>query len=322
MPRWFAWPNEMRESGILGINRRNLAYISESNARELYPRVDNKLITKRFCEKHQIPAPATYGVLRTHGDVKHFGTVVVNYPDFVVKPARGSTGRGIVVVARHDENAFVTSSGRSMSWPDLRYHLSAVVSGLYSLGGRPDHAIVEQRVVTHPSLEPVAVGGTPDVRVILYLGVPVMAMVRLPTFESGGCANLHQGAVAAAINLTTGVTYGGVCHNRAIDAHPDNGLPIAGMQLPDWGTLLDAAMRLGDVLKLGYLGVDFVFDAVAGPVVLEANARPGLAIQVAHRFGIRPRLDHVAHSRPSDRTGDARWKLMESLERFQPHSVS
>jgi len=33
-----------------------------------------------------------------------------------------------------------------------------------------------------------------------------------------------------------------------------------------------------------------VLDAALGPVVLEANARPGLAIQIANRCGLLPRL--------------------------------
>lgn len=322
MPRWFAWPSELKEHGILGMNRRNLAFILDSNQRSKYPRVDNKLLTKEICQEHDIPAPKTYFVFHNQGEVRHEGPRVAEYDDFVVKPARGAAGRGITVIARHDGDRFFTPGGREYAWSDLRYHLSAVVSGLYSLGGRPDSAIVEQRIVTHPVLEPLAVDGTPDVRVILYLGVPVMAMVRLPTVASGGRANLHQGAVAAAVDLMTGVTHGGVCRNRALDCHPDTGLTIAGVELPNWRELLGAAMRLGDVLELGYIGVDFVFDAGMGPVVLEANARPGLAIQVAHRHGIRWRLERVRHATPESRQGESRWDLIEEISRLSPYSAS
>ena len=142
----------------------------------------------------------------------------------------------------------------------------------------------------HPTMERIAVGGTPDVRVILYRNVPVMAMVRLPTIASEGRANLHQGAAAAAVHLVTGRTFGGVCNNRTIARHPDTGELIAGLEIPGWHDLLAAAMKLSDAIEMGYIGVDFVVDAKIGPVVLEANARPGLAIQVAHRIGLLPRL--------------------------------
>lgn len=313
MPRLFALPQELRESGILGINRRNLSYILEQNPRRLYPRVDDKLQTKAICEEASIPVPTTYTVIQSHSEIRKFKETIAEKQDFVIKPARGAAGRGVLVVVAHDGSECRTPSGRTIRWSEARYHVSTILSGLHSLGGRADRAIVEQRVVTHPALDAVAIGGTPDVRVILYLGVPVMAMVRLPTSGSGGRANLHQGAIAAAVDLLTGVTYGGVCRDRVVSVHPDTGAAIAGIELPDWRLLIDSAMRLGDALGLGYLGVDYMIDAARGPVVLEANARPGLAIQVAHRRGLLPRLHMISRAYPELREGDRRWELIAEL---------
>jgi alpha-L-glutamate ligase-like protein len=159
----------------------------------------------------------------------------------------------------------------------------------------------------------VAVEGTPDVRVIVYRGVPVMAMIRLPTTRSEGRANLHQGAVAAAVDLETGVTYGGVCENRSVTRHPDTKQPIAGIEIPQWRELLDAAMRMGDALEMGYVGIDFVIDINMGPVVLEANARPGLAIQLAHGEGILPRLAFVDSLSQEQRMGQRRLELIPQI---------
>lgn len=313
LKRFWAWPDELRESGILGINNRNVSYILEENPRRLYPRVDNKLLTKEICQKHGIPVPETYDVLSTHRDVKRFDKDSKDRREFVLKPANGAAGRGIVVIADRIGNNFYTSGGREIPWSDLRYHLSTVISGLYSLGGQEDVAIVERRIVSHPAMMALAIEGTPDIRVILYHGVPAMAMIRLPTEQSGGRANLHQGAVAAAIDLATGRTFGGVAANRAVTHHPDTGNPIAGIEIPSWREVLDAAMRLSDALEMGYVGVDFVIDAKTGPVVLEANARPGLAIQLAHRQGILPRLKFIASLTPAQRTGDRRWELIPGL---------
>lgn len=311
--RGWAWPSELRRAGILGINARNLDYILEYNARGLYPRVDNKLITKRICEEHSIPVPQTYAVLRSQGDVHRFADLARGWTDFVIKPASGAGGRGIVVVAGRSGDDFKTPSNRVIRWGELRYHLSTVISGLFSLGGQADYAIVEQRIISHHALVRVTVGGTPDIRVILFRGVPAMAMVRLPTAESGGRANLHQGAVAAAVDLRTGHTHGGVQKNRAIARHPDTGEPIAGIAIPGWEALVTAAMRLGDALELGYVGVDFVIDANDGPVVLEANARPGLAIQVAHRHGLLKRLERIGRADRSELTGEARRRLIAEV---------
>lgn len=311
--RLFAWPHELTEAGILGINHRNLAFIQESNPRTLYPRVDDKTITKSICHANGIPVPETYAVIRKYGDVRRFPQLIGDRDEFVVKPASGSAGRGIIVVARRNGKDFETSSGRIISEGELDYHLSTILSGLYSLGGQVDSAIIEQRIIMHPIMAGIAVGGTPDVRVILYKNVPVMAMVRLPTIQSEGRANLHQGAAAAAVHLVTGRTFGGVCNNRMVTRHPDTGELIGGLEIPGWRDLLGAAMKLSDALEMGYIGVDFVIDATIGAVVLEANARPGLAIQVAHRIGLLPRLKLIDSMPREALLGDRRWDLIPRL---------
>lgn len=295
--RW-AWPRQLRRRGILGINRRNAVCVLPLNPRARYPLVDDKLRTKQVCRLQDIPVPETYAVVRRHGDVRRLETLLVGREQFVVKPAEGSEGRGIIVVSRSSGGTLETPGGARLTWDDLRHHTATVLSGLYSLAGQADSAIVEQRILPHPLFEGIALGGTPDLRIVLYRHVPVMAMLRLPTRASRGRANLHQGAVAAGVDLVSGKTLGGVCKNRAVAAHPDTGEPIQGRLLPDWEALLMAAMRLADGLELGYLGVDFVLDAARGPVVLEANARPGLAIQVANRCGLLPRLRRVDERSP------------------------
>jgi alpha-L-glutamate ligase-like protein len=291
--RFWLWPSELRRRGVLGINRRNARYVLGSNPRAHYPRVDDKLLTKQICQARGIRVPQTYAVIQHNGEIRRFLELVGDRQEFVVKPAKGAEGRGIVVIVEHDDQQLTTSSGQKTTLADLAYHLSTILSGLYSLAGQPDRAIVEQRIVRHPVFADAAVGGTPDIRIILYRGVPVMAMVRLPTQASRGRANLHQGAVAAGVDLRTGQTLGGVCRGRAVTVHPDTGKPIAGLQVPEWEAILAGSVDLAEGLELGYLGVDFVVDADLGPVVLEANARPGLAIQVANRQGLVPRLEYL-----------------------------
>ena len=310
--RLFISPRELRARGVLGINRRNAEFILPGNPRAFYPRVDDKLLTKQLCEPHGIPVPKTYLVIERQGDLRKFSQLVGDHQQFVIKPCKGAEGRGIVVVAAHDRDHFTDAGGETWTLPELRYHLETLLAGLYSLAGQPDRVLVEQRIIRHPVFEPIAVGGTPDVRVVLYRGVPVMAMVRLPTHASRGRANLHQGAVAAGIDLRTGETFGGVCKDRTITHHPDTHAPIAGVVIPHWLDLLAAAMKLADLLELAYLGVDFVLDADHGPVVLEANARPGLAIQIANRRGLLPRLHQVDAATTGKLTPAARLQLLQS----------
>jgi alpha-L-glutamate ligase-like protein len=297
MRRTWSWPWELRRRGVLGINRRNLELLSPLNPRRLYPRVDDKIVTKALCEGRGIPVPETFAVIERCGDVRRFGDLTAGRTEFVVKPARGSGGEGILVVTGRDGADLVASNGRRWSPSELRYHLASILAGLYSLGARPDRAIIEQRIRPHTVFADLAVGGTPDVRIICHCGEPVVAMLRLPTRGSDGRANLHQGAVGAGVELATGRTTGGVLLNRAVAAHPDTGAAIGGREVPHWPALLDVARRLSRALELGYVGIDQVLDEGRGPVVLEANARPGLAIQVANRRGLHRELATLSCAR-------------------------
>lgn len=283
-------PSVLRANGVLGMNCRNARYILPSNPRRFYPRVDDKLVTKEICHQHGIPVPKTLAVIARYGDLAALEQLVAEHQEFVIKPACGSGGRGLVVIESHDDTGFKTAGREVMSLAQLRHHISTTLSGLYSLGGQVDRAIMEQRIVRHEAFDPVAVRGTPDIRIVLYRRVPVMAMIRLPTNLSRGRANLHQGAIGAGIDLQTGRTTGGVWRNRVVLEHPDTHVSITGFQIPVWQPLLAIAVELADALQLEYVGVDLVVDAEKGPVVLEGNARPGLAIQLANRVGLLPRL--------------------------------
>jgi alpha-L-glutamate ligase-like protein len=213
--------------------------------------------------------------------------------EFVLKPARGSGGSGIILIKDRTEGRFVKQSGRAISHEDLCYHISGILSGIYSLGGLEDVTIVEELVHPDPVFEKVTYKGVPDIRIVVYRGVPVMAMTRLPTQASDGKANLHAGALGAGIDISNGVTLTAVHGSSVIARHPDTGNPVAGINVPFWKHMLIAAARAFDMTGLGYLGVDLVIDRHKGPLLLELNARPGLQIQVANRTGLRARLEQV-----------------------------
>ncbi|MHC4673564.1 MAG: alpha-L-glutamate ligase-like protein [Planctomycetota bacterium] len=289
----WVWPWQLRRAGILGANSRNLDFISKYNPRCMYPRSDDKAVTKEFCTTRGIPVPETHAIIERFGDLRLLPKIIGVKQSFVVKPARGSGGRGILVIARHQDNIFITTKGKSITLSELRYHVSATLSGLYSLGEHSDRAIIEQQVLPHPVFYNLAIDGTPDIRVIIYRGVPVMAMLRLPTRSSRGRANLHQGAVATGVDLTTGQTFGGVCCNQTTDVHPDTGESLDGITIPYWDNILEMASSMSESLELGYVGIDIALDEKQGPMVMEANVRPGLAIQIANRTGLWTRLQAV-----------------------------
>jgi alpha-L-glutamate ligase-like protein len=290
MFRLFRVARSLRELGVLGMNRRNAEYIADHNPRSLFPLVDDKLRMRDLCQRIGVPTPDVYASIAFHSMLRDLPRHLGNRDDFVIKPNRGSAGRGVLVLVGRSGDDFIRHNGEPLRLDQLRQHLSDILSGMYSLGGRPDSAIVQQRVRLHSDFEPIAYKGIPDIRVILYRTEPAMAMLRLPTRASNGRANLHQGGIGTGVDLETGITNHAVLRNRLVERHPDTGVPVVGMRVPFWKDVLDMSCEVSRAVGLGYIGVDIVVDAEAGPMLLEANARPGLAIQIANARGLLPRL--------------------------------
>ena len=306
----------LNRKGVLGINARNHDYVMRYNPRHAYPLVDNKLLTKRLAIAAGIAVPELYGAIASPHDLSRLAGILGGRHRFVIKPAHGSGGEGVLVIEGMRKDLYIKPDGRALSLEDLRYHASNILSGIYSLGGLADKAMIEYKVCVDSILAPVSYRGVPDIRLLVFRGVPVMAMIRLPTRDSDGKANLHQGAVGVGIDLATGVTMEGVWRNRVVVEHPDFGVPLPGLQIPAWDKLLTLGACCFELTGLGYMGVDIVLDQSFGPLILEINARPGLAIQIANQQGLRKRLAIVEALPAIPADADARSVLCREL--FRP----
>jgi alpha-L-glutamate ligase-like protein len=289
----FSAARRLKELGVLGMNHRNAACILDHNPRALYPVVDDKLRMRNLCKKIDVPTPEVYAEISYHSMLGHLSDYLRGRDDFVIKPNCGSAGRGVLVVIGRKGKDYVRHNGTLVTVEMLQQHLSDILSGMYSLGGRPDRAILQQRVLLHPALEQISYQGIPDVRIILYRNEPAMAMLRLPTKASNGRANLHQGGIGAGIDLQTGVSHHAVQRNRFIECHPDTKSSVIGLRVPYWREIVTISRRVAEAVGLGYIGVDIVVDKMDGPMLLEANARPGLAIQIANGKGLLPKLKQI-----------------------------
>lgn len=289
----WATPRQLREAGILGMNRRNHAYILRHNPRRFYPRVDDKLQTKQLAAQHGVKTADLIGVVEYQHDVAALPEMVRDHPEFVIKPAHGSGGRGIVVIEDHDGETYRKSGGQALSFRQLYRHISNILSGLYSIGGQTDKVVIEKRIQFTDAFAGYSFEGVPDVRQIVFKGFPVMAMVRLSTHASDGKANLHQGAVGVGLSLRTGAALFAVQHGRLVERHPDTGKELATLRVPLWDEHLALAVSCHRMCGLGYFGTDIALDKSLGPLLLELNARPGLAIQVANQTGLAARLDLI-----------------------------
>jgi hypothetical protein len=168
-----------------------------------------------------------------------------------------------------------------------------ILEGAFSTGSIPDSAFIQEYVGRHKAFTRFAYRGTPDIRVIVFNKVPVMAMLRLPTKESAGRANLHQGAVGVGIDIATGVTTRAVWHGNPIKNKPDSNRKLTGIKVPQWARILETAAKCSDIPGLGYMGADIVLHPEKGPMVLEVNSQPGLQIQLANLGGLKKRLERV-----------------------------
>ncbi len=315
--RWCKLPSELRELGVVGINMRNARFLLPNNPRRLYDLVDNKLRTKALAEAENMSVAETYGVLRTPLDAHRVEKILGANESFVIKPTRGSGGKGIMVIEKKVGGNFVKPSGAEVTPAELKNHVSNILAGLFSLGGKRDFALIEYRVTPAKLLTALSFQGAPDVRVVMLHGYPVMAMLRASTKESDGRSNLHQGAVGIGIDIATGMSVRAIHHGRSITKHPDLGIELIGVQIPEWDRILEMAVTCQEMTGLGYLGVDIMIDEKTGPLMIEVNARPGLAIQMANGIGLLKRLEPIVDEYARNPEADKAAKIAFSLKHFR-----
>ena len=302
----FAAPEQLRQRGVLGMNARNYFVISKHNKRSLYPLVDDKVQTKKLANSIDINTPRMIGVIEHQYEVKDLLQIVSGHSEFVIKPAHGSQGKGVLVIKQYADGVFITTSGKRLTFNDVYQHISNLLSGLYSLGGQYDVALIEELVHFSDAFQNFSYQGIPDVRLIVYKGYPIMAMMRLATKESDGRANLHQGAVGVGLDMRTGKAVQAVSHNLPIAIHPDTNADLMTLQVPYWREHLMIGAQAYEMTGLGYLGADIVLDKERGPMMLELNARPGLAVQIANGRGLKEVIKNVEKYYPKNLTAEQR----------------
>lgn len=295
----------MKLKDVLGLNSRNHLYTSVYNNRSGKRIANSKLLTKKTLTAAGVRVPKTFKIIKSMEQLERLDFLKLP-SDFVVKPNNGLGGEGIIVIEKGGKYAgeWIDSQGNTWGVEDLRLHMADILAGRYSMDDLPDVAYIEERVRVHPVFTKYSYHGTPDIRVIVFNRVPVMSYVRLPTEESGGRANLFQGAAATGIDIATGVTTYGVHHGKPIEFFPGSRRKLGGIVTPQWEEILETAIKAADAIGLGYMASDIVLqpsesanqqvrELSAVPMILEVNAQPGLKIQIANLAGLRERLTRI-----------------------------
>lgn len=286
----------LEKSGyVLGINARNLTYLQPSNSLRAISIADNKLLSKRILRKAGLPVLETHSIIRRIKELKEFDWTSLPL-SFALKPNRGLGGGGILIVygrRKKFPHPWVKADKKVVQIKDLQSHVLSILEGTFSLAGLPDVAFFEERIKLLKLFKLYAYRGIPDIRIIVYNSVPIMAELRLPTKESGGKANLHLGGIGVGIDMGTGITTTAIQRDHLIEYIPKSRLLLRGLQIPEWKEILKLAIQAQEVSKIGFLGVDIAIDREKGPVILELNARPGLSIQIANLSSLNDRLQRV-----------------------------
>ncbi len=280
-----------RLSGVLGINARNLLYISRFNSKANKNFADDKMFTKNYLRSRGLGAAKAFTVIKNYNDLKNFNPK--SLPDnFVIKPNHGYGGEGIIVFTEKHHGRFIDIAGDIYDWPRIHRHISSILDGEYAISGLTDQVIIEERLIAHSFFKPYIANGLPDIRVIVFNYIPIIAMLRLPTQASHGKANLHLGAVGLGIDIATGTATYGVYQHKLIRTLP-NGEKLAQIKIPHWDEILLTAAHAQKVSQIGFLAVDLAL-TTSGIKILELNARAGLSIQIANQVPLRARLEKVS----------------------------
>jgi len=280
-----------KASGILGINARNLLYIGRYNTRANKKFADDKLFTKNYLGSRGLSVAKVFTVIKNYKELKQFNPD--SLPEtFVIKPNRGYGGEGILIIKEHKKTLFTDMDGVNYIWKDIYRHMISILDGKYAISGLNDQIIIEEMLIPHEYFRRFTSAGLPDVRIIVFNYIPIIAMLRLPTEESSGKANLHLGAVGVGININSGKANHAVYKDKFIN-HLPNGESIHNITVPFWDEALLTASRAQHASQIGFLAVDLAI-TTTGLKILELNARAGLAVQIANQTLLKARLKKVA----------------------------
>jgi alpha-L-glutamate ligase-like protein len=268
----------------LGMNLRNQKYIDWDKTRTNF--TNSKLKTKLFLSARQIRVPKLHAIIKNHKDLQNLD--YANLPaKTVIKPNKGSQGKGIIPFQKKVNGNFVSVSNKTYKHEVLHKHIQEILDGKYSMGFIPDTAFFEEKIDTHNALREYAPIGLPDIRIIVYKGFPVLAMLRMPNEKSGGKANLNAGAWGLGIDIVSGKVK--TCYQ---DGKLQKNNPYLNFQVPFYNEALQMAVKIAEITNISFFGCDIAISK-NGPVLIELNSKPGLKIQLVNNVGLKYRLEKV-----------------------------
>jgi len=277
---------------ILWINARNLKYIKPYNEKKLIKLADSKLRTKFFLKELDIPFPYLFDILKSRKQLSKYDWSYLKWKDFVVKPNKGSKGKGILLCYIVSED-IINVNGKNILIDDFEKLVLDILDGKYSMTLGGDTAIIEEKVMPSKEFWHFCEFGLADIRIISFNLVPIMAMLRYPTKESGGKANIAQWWVGFGIDIATWEIIS-MYKGRTIykNEFPKDYKDFKWKKIMYWDDMLLYSSQIQYFTNIWYLWLDWVITN-DGPSLLEINARAGMEIQLVSWEALEKRLRKI-----------------------------
>jgi len=279
------------------LTRENVALYMPDSARFLRtPKINgpfaealnNKIVFSRIVASHGADVPEYYalirdGVMTPIGTRHRFRSVddvldaCLSGGSFIIKPASGGRGYGVMSVGGGDARA--TLNYEAVSADALRKALASVTDG-----------VVSSRVRHCPYAEAIFPRSTNSMRVLTMWDIDreepfiVYAAHRFGRPASVPTDNYSRGGVISLVDLETGVLgrlYSDHDGGEPVwyDDHPDTGARVAGLELPEWDGFVAGLLALcREMSYIPYIGWDIVLTE-RGFTVIEGNNYPDVTFQ-------------------------------------------
>ena len=319
----------MFDFGILGNNARNLLYIKKFNDKKGIRLANNKLQTKDFLVERGIPFAKTYGIISSRKELYEFDFSYLPKKNFVVKPNQWSKWQWVYIVKyieeEQSEEIIIEKPkktfqkigeqirklffqkfedhhhhGKYQIWDEIltdqefRRRLLDIIDGKFSMTLGWDKIIVEEKLIAGELFKDFCEYGLADIRVIVFNLVPVATMIRVPTKQSGGKANLAQWWLWFGIEVGSGKITSLLWKNKIRKMKfPKKFAHLQNKKIPYRNDILFLSSKVQYFVNLWYLALDRVITN-EWPKLLEINARAGLEVQKVSNTKLQKVLNKIA----------------------------
>jgi len=302
------------KKSFVGLEAARRIWFRSNYRVDLFAIASNKIASTIWFAAHGLPVLPTVALyhedvgrpsgrlLRDEAELRAFLKDAGNYPLFG-KPIEGSRSIGSSSIECYVESNdnLITTAGRLISLNDFVSFIKSNAASGY---------LFQSRVSPHAAVREVCGDRLATVRLLTILrgGKPevLRACWKIPGGEQAADNFWRQGNLLAQLDLDSGrvrrVIRGSSYKYEEVTHHPDSGVRILGMNVPNWDKVTELAMEGAKLLpELPLVGWD-IAPIDAGAVLVEPNVTPDFQLhQLADRRGIvEPALTSFLQQRKQD----------------------